>query len=367
MLKIYNTYIHIPFCERKCNYCDFTSLKGTDNQIKKYVNYLLKEIDIYSKDYDLSEKQDTIYFGGGTPSLLPIDSLKRILSRFSYDQNTEITIEVNPKTVDIYKLKEYRNLGINRLSIGIQTFNDENLKVLGRIHNSEEAIEVYNMAREVGFKNISLDIMFSLPNQTLEMLKVDLEKLILLNSEHISIYSLIWEEGTKFFRDLKAGKLKETDNDLEATMYEYIIDYLKSKGYGHYEISNFSKKDFEARHNSIYWENKNYLGLGLSAAGYLGNLRYKNFFYLKDYYDKLDKNILPVDEREELTEDDIEQYRYLVGFRLLNNPLIPSKEYLEKCEILEKEAYLVKKENGYILSSKGLMLFNDFIANFIDD
>ena len=367
MLKIYNTYIHIPFCERKCNYCDFTSLKGTDNQIEKYVNYLLKEIDIYSKDYDLSEKQDTIYFGGGTPSLLPIDSLKIILSRFFYDENTEITIEVNPKTVDIKKLKEYRNLGINRLSIGIQTFNDENLKVLGRIHNSEEAIEVYNMAREVGFKNISLDIMFSLPNQTLEMLKIDLEKLILLNPEHISIYSLIWEEGTKFFRDLKAGKLKETDNDLEATMYEYIIDYLKSKGYGHYEISNFSKKDFEARHNSIYWENKNYLGLGLSAAGYLGNLRYKNFFHLKDYYDKLDKNILPVDEREELTEDDIEQYRYLVGFRLLNNPLIPSKEYLEKCEILEKEAYLVKKENGYILSSKGLMLFNDFIANFIDD
>ena len=287
--------------------------------------------------------------------------------KFSYDENTEITIEVNPKTVDIHKLKEYRNLGVNRLSIGIQTFNNDNLKVLGRIHNSEEAIEVYNMAREVGFKNISLDIMFSLPNQTLEMLKIDLEKLILLNPEHISIYSLIWEEGTKFFRDLKAGKLKETDNELEATMYEYIIDYLKSKGYGHYEISNFSKKDFEARHNSIYWENKNYLGLGLSAAGYLGNLRYKNFFHLKDYYDKLDKNILPVDEREELTEDDIEQYRYLVGFRLLNNPLIPSKEYLEKCEILEKEAYLVKKENGYILSSKGLMLFNDFIANFIDD
>jgi len=359
MLKIYNTYIHIPFCERKCNYCDFTSLKGTDNQIEKYVNYLLKEIDIYSKNYDLSEKQDTIYFGGGTPSLLPIDSLKRILSKFFYDENTEITIEVNPKTVDINKLKEYRNLGINRLSIGIQTFNDENLKVLGRIHNSEEAIEVYNMAREVGFKNISLDIIFSLPNQTLEMLKVDLEKLILLNSEHISIYSLIWEEGTKFFRDLKAGKLKETDNDLEATMYEYIIDYLKSKGYEHYEISNFSKKDFEARHNSIYWENKNYLGLGLSAAGYLGNLRYKNFFHLKDYYDKLDKNILPIDEREELTEADIEQYRYLVGFRLLNNPLIPSKEYLdfilEQLSELEEMSYRPMM-GEYILYYRGKII-----------
>ena len=242
MLKIYNTYIHIPFCERKCNYCDFTSLKGTDSQIEKYINYLLKEIEIYSKEYDLSEKQDTIYFGGGTPSLLPINSLEKILSKFSYDKNTEITIEVNPKTVDTNKLKEYRKLGINRLSIGIQTFNDDNLKVLGRIHSSQEAIEVYNLARECGFDNISLDIMFSLPYQTLSMLQNDLEKLVSLNPNHISIYSLIWEEGTKFFRDLKSGKLKETDNDLEASMYEYIIEFLKSKDYIHYEISNFSKK-----------------------------------------------------------------------------------------------------------------------------
>ena len=174
MLEIYNTYIHIPFCERKCNYCDFTSLKGTDSQIEKYINYLLKEIYIYSQKYDLSQKQDTIYFGGGTPSLLPINSLKKILSKFSYDKNTEITIEVNPKTVNSNKLKEYKKLGINRLSIGIQTFNDDNLKVLGRIHSSQEAIEVYNLAKECGFDNISLDIMFSLPNQTLSMLQDDL-------------------------------------------------------------------------------------------------------------------------------------------------------------------------------------------------
>ena len=189
MLKIYNTYIHTPFCEKKCNYCDFTSLKGTDSQIEKYVNYLFKEIEIYKKEYNLSEKQDTIYFGGGTPSLLAIDSLEKILSKFSYDKNTEITIEVNPKTVDINKLKEYRKLGINRLSIGMQTFDDNNLKVLGRIHNSQEAIEVYNLARECGFDNISLDIMFSLPNQTLFMLQEDLEKLVNLDPNHISIYS----------------------------------------------------------------------------------------------------------------------------------------------------------------------------------
>lgn len=366
MLKIYNTYIHIPFCERKCNYCDFTSLRGTDKQIEKYMDYLLKEIDIYSKRYDLSEKQDTIYFGGGTPSLLPIDSVEKILSKFSYDKDTEITIEVNPKTVDIKKLQEYRKLGINRLSIGIQTFDDDNLKVLGRIHNSQEAIEVYNMARECGFENISLDIMFSLPNQTLPMLQNDLEKLVNLKPNHISIYSLIWEEGTKLFRDLKSGKLKETDNDLEASMYEYIIEFLKSKDYIHYEISNFSKKDFESKHNSIYWENKNYLGVGLSAAGYLKNIRYKNFFYLKDYYDSLDKGTLPIDEKEILTEKDIEQYRYLVGFRLLNKIIVPNEKYLEKCVFLCKEGYLIEKENGYTLSHKGLMLFNDFISNFID-
>ena len=263
-------------------------------------------------------------------------------------------------------MKEYRKLGINRLSIGIQTFNDDNLKILGRIHNSEEAIEVYNLARECGFDNISLDIMFSLPNQTLSMLQDDLEKLVNLNPNHISIYSLIWEEGTKFFRDLKSGKLKETDNDLEANMYEYIIEFLKSKDYIHYEISNFSKKDFEARHNSIYWKNKQYLGVGLSAAGYLVNVRYKNFFNLKDYYNNLDKNILPIDEREILTEEDIEQYRYLVGFRLLNKVIVPSEKYLDKCVSLSKEGYLLEKENGYILSHKGLMLFNDFISNFID-
>lgn len=365
MLKIYNTYIHIPFCERKCNYCDFTSLKGTDNQIKKYVDYLSREIDIYSKEYDLSEKQDTIYFGGGTPSLLPIDSLEKILSKFSYDKNTEITIEVNPKTVDINKLKEYKKLGINRLSIGIQTFNDDNLKVLGRIHNSQEAIEVYNLARKYGFENISLDIIFSLPNQTLYMLQNDLEKLVSLNPNHISVYSLIWEEGTKFFRDLKSGKLKETDNDLEANMYEYIIEFLKSKDYIHYEISNFSKKSFESRHNSIYWENKEYLGVGLSAAGYLGSVRYKNFFYLEDYYNNLNKNILPIDEKEILIEEDIEQYRYLLGFRLLNKVIVPSEKYLKRCMSLYKEGYLVEKDNGYILSHKGLMLFNDFISNFL--
>ena len=366
MLKVYNTYIHIPFCERKCNYCDFTSITSTEQKIDEYIEYLLKELEIYKRKVDIKEKQKTIYFGGGTPSLLSIENLKKILSQFYFDENTELTVEVNPKTVDKNKLIAYKELGINRLSIGIQTFNEEKLKLLGRIHSSEEAINTYKLARNIGFKNMSVDLMFALPNQTLEMLKHDLEKVIELNPEHISIYSLIWEEGTKFYRDLKAGKLQEADNDLEATMYEYIINFLVEKGYIHYEISNFCKPGFQAKHNSIYWENKNYLGIGLSSAGYLSNERYKNFFNLKDYYKKLDKDILPVEEKEILTEEDTEIYRYLVGFRLLNNEITPKGKYQEKCEKLFLDGYLNSKNKGYVLSHKGLMVFNDVMTELLE-
>ncbi len=372
MLKIYNTYIHIPFCEQKCNYCDFTSFsvnskKTFQNNIQEYILYLKKEIELYKKQIDLSEKQKTIYFGGGTPSILNAEQIKEILNNFSYDKSTEITLEVNPKTVDKEKLEGYRRVGINRLSIGIQTFNDKHLKTLGRIHTSLEAIETYKMARKVGFDNISLDLMFSLPEQSERELEEDLEKLFILNPEHFSIYSLIWEEGTNFFKKLEKGELKETDNEVEAKMFQKIIDMAKKNNYIHYEISNFSKKNFESKHNINYWENKNYLGLGLSASGYLKNLRYKNESDLKEYYKKISQDLLAVDENEKeyLREEEIEQYRYLIGFRMLNRELEAKGKYIEICEKLLKEKYLKKFKNGFIVSEKGLMLFNDFISYFI--
>lgn len=365
MLKVFNTYIHIPFCENKCNYCDFTSFKFSSEVSSKYVSYLLKEIELYRKKYDLTEVQKTIYFGGGTPSLLSIEDLKKILSNFSYDSGTEITIEVNPKTVDKEKLKKYKDLGINRLSIGIQSFSNIFLKKLGRIHNSQEAEKIYYEARELGFDNISLDLMFSLPNQTLENLEEDLEKLFLLQPDHFSIYSLIWEEGTKFYKDLITGKLKETDNELEAQMYEKIIEEAQKNNYKHYEISNFSKHNFESRHNMTYWENKNYLGLGLSAAGYLENIRYKNCSSFEKYYKKLDNMNFPIDEREILTEEDIETYEYLVGFRILGKKMYPTNKNIKIFEALEKDAYLIKKKDAYIMTRKGLMFFNDFISSFV--
>lgn len=364
-LKIYNTYIHIPFCEKKCNYCDFTSFKFSENLSSKYTEYLLKEIELYKREYDLNQKQDTIYFGGGTPSLLPIENLKEILKQFNYDEKTEITIEINPKTIDKDKLKEYKKIGINRLSIGVQSFNNDYLKLLGRIHNSSEAIKIFKEARSLGFDNISLDLMFALPNQNLKELEEDLNKLFLLDPEHFSIYSLIWEEGTSFYKDLMLGNLKEVENEIEAQMYEKIIKRAEQNLYEHYEISNFSKKNLRSRHNTIYWENKNYLGLGLSAAGYLGNKRYKNSINFTEYYKKIDNLECPFIEEEILSAEEIRQYKYLLGFRMIGKGMLVEEEEKEKFDDLTKKGYLEKKDNVYIMTRKGLMFFNDFVSNFI--
>ncbi len=371
MLKIYNTYIHIPFCERKCNYCDFVSfsLKSSNykKNISRYISYLKKEIEIYKKILVLTENQQTIYFGGGTPSILTAEEINEILKNFKYGSRTEITLEVNPKTVNEKKLKEYREIGINRLSIGIQSFNNKILKTLGRIHSSEEAVETYNLARRLGFDNISLDLMFALPKQNKEDLENDLDKLFKLNPEHFSIYSLIWEKGTDFFERLEKGELKATDNDLEAEMYERIIKLAKKNNYIHYEISNFSKKHFESKHNKNYWKNNNYLGLGLSASGYLGNLRYKNYSSLDEYYKSLDLENFPVnkEEKEYLTQEEMEVYKYLLGFRMLEKPLEPKGKYIEICGELLRKGYLKKIEKSFAVSKRGLMLFNDFISYFL--
>lgn len=353
-------YLHIPFCSNKCNYCDFLSFTSTDEMRKKYVDYILKEIDLYP-DYSY----DTVYFGGGTPSLLEHEDIKRILDRLKIKPDAEVTMEVNPKTVDLEYLKNIRKHGINRLSIGIQSFNDKFLNVLGRIHNSKEAIATYEDARKAGFNNITLDLMFSLPEQSLEDVKNDLKKLFSLDPEHFSIYSLIWEEGTPFYKQLEKGLLKETDNDLEASMYEEIISLSKKAEYNHYEISNFAKPGYEARHNSKYWENREYLGIGLGASGYIGNLRYKNLMQFSKYYDTIDEGVVPVFEREEVTKEGKEQYEYLLGLRLLNKGIIPSDEYLPLCKRLEKEGFLVNNKGHFILSHKGIMLANDVLTEFL--
>lgn len=359
-------YIHIPFCLKKCDYCDFLSFQCNEKEREKYINELINEIKLYPRI-----KYDTIYFGGGTPSILKVEEIEKILKELSFDKNSEITLEVNPKTIDEEKLKGLKKIGINRLSIGIQTFNQEFLKKLGRIHSIDDGINTYKIARKVGFKNISLDLMFSLPGQNIDDVEKDLDKLFLLNPEHFSIYSLIWEEGTLFYEKLLKGEYKETDNSLEADMYQMIIERSKKQGYIHYEISNFCKEGKEARHNTKYWKNKEYIGVGLGASGYFEDIRYKNFSNFREYYNMIEKGILPREDIEKVFAEQKEEYRHLIGLRLLKEGILESsdKKFYKVYNKLLKDGYLKKIEsNGeirYILTEKGLFLANEVFEEFI--
>lgn len=353
-------YIHIPFCLKKCDYCDFISFSSTKEKMKEYVNYLIKEIELYP-EYEY----DTVYFGGGTPSILEIEDLERVLKKLKIKNDAEITIEVNPKTVDLEKLKRLKAIGFNRLSIGIQSFNKKFLKILGRAHTSIDGIKTYLNARKAGFKNISLDLMFSLPTQTLDDVKQDLDLLFKLKPEHFSIYSLIWEEGTVFFEKLEKNIFKETENEVEGMMYEMIIDMSKKNGYTHYEISNFSLPNMESRHNTKYWENKQYLGIGLGASGYINKIRYKNEVQFSKYYAKIKNKVFPFLEKEGITSENYEKYTYMLGFRLLEKGVKVSDNYLETVLKLTGKGLVFEKNGKYLLTKNGIMLANDVISEFI--
>ncbi len=357
-------YIHVPFCRKKCGYCDFLSFTGkSEEEIGKYVEYLKMEINLYP---DI--EYDTVYFGGGTPSILKVEHFYSILGSVKLSKGAEVTVEVNPATVDYKKLHSLREAGVNRLSIGVQSFDDRRLEVLGRVHSRLEAIQTFMDARLAGFDNISLDLIFATPGQTMDELDMDLQTLKELSPEHISVYSLIWEEGTKFWDLLEDRKLSICDEELEEKMYTHIIEKLNDFGYVHYEVSNFSKPGMESKHNSKYWLNEEYVGVGLGASGYIDGVRYRNFDGLEAYYSKIDSGETPIMEREYLDEKMIAEYSCILGLRLLNTGIIPQeKKQLEKCAELAEQGYLEKKPGGeYVLSRKGLFFANDVFEQFID-
>ena len=356
-------YIHIPFCLRKCAYCDFHSFTNSLNEKEKYVEYLVKELELYK----CQEEIDTVYFGGGTPSLLSGHDIAQILSKLNLNSEVEVTLELNPATADFNKLLEFKSSGINRLSIGIQTLNDELLKKIGRLHSSKEAEQIYREARRAGFDNISLDLIFALPGQNMNDLESDLNKVVALNPEHISIYSLIWEEGTELWNMRENGLVEACDEDLEALMYEKIIDFLKKNEYIHYEISNFSKKTYESRHNSKYWENKEYIALGLGASYYYKNYRGKNVYDFENYYRMIDKGIRPILEEEYV--ENKKEYEYMLGLRLLEKGIEVSDddtEYFGICKKLVLDDYLYKNGTRYFLTKKGLFFANYVFECFIN-
>ena len=353
-------YIHIPFCDKKCLYCDFWTFINMENEIDHYVSYLIKEFRLYPES-----EYDTVYFGGGTPSLLSVENFKNILEEIKVKENSEITVEINPKNLSKKDFLDYKKIGINRLSIGIQSFQDHILKSLGRNHTGEEALRIYSDAREAGFDNITVDLMFGIPGQTLEDLYADLEMIKEIEPDHISIYSLIWENGTYFWAQKQKGIMDEIDNDTEAEMYEIIIETLSSMGYTHYEISNFAKKNKKARHNTKYWENKEFIGLGLNSASNFENKRYTNIKIFHKYYKEIDSGNRPVNIKSIETVDDAERekMKIILGLRLLDTGI----EYFEneKIELLIKKGLLKQENNRIKLTKEGIMLANDVFVEFV--
>ena len=290
-------YIHIPFCQHKCDYCDFISFSNKQDFIENYVEAVKKEINHYFKDKTLLETYTitTIYIGGGTPSYIDSKYIYEIMEMLENNlkqnkvkvEDMEITIEVNPGTVNKEKLEQYRKAKINRLSIGLQSTNNEMLKQIGRIHTYEQFLETYQMAKEVGFDNINVDLMIGLPNQTIEDIKRSLKEVIQLNPTHISVYSLIVEEGTVMARKIENHQLEEMDEELERNMYWYVKNTLELNGYTHYEISNFAKEGKESKHNLNCWRQKEYIGIGLAAHSYLNYVRYTNTSEMKQYINRM--------------------------------------------------------------------------------
>ena len=281
-------YLHIPFCVQKCNYCDFLSFGKTDREEQQaYVEALTREIKYYGMVYRNIYYVDSIFIGGGTPSLLEEELIQVVANaindNFSLSEQVEFTIETNPKTLTGDKLNKYITSGINRLSMGVQSFDESLLKFMGRVHSGEDVIENFHPARECGFSNINLDVMFAVPGQTLEIWLSTLENVIDLDPEHISFYSLQLEEKTPFYSMFEKGELSETSEDLDRSMYHEALRKLERSGYHHYEISNAAKPGLECRHNLKYWSMEDYLGLGLGAHSFMGGARFSNTEELHKY------------------------------------------------------------------------------------
>lgn len=378
-MKKIGIYVHIPFCKQKCLYCDFVSYSGKLNNAKEYVERLKAEIVNTAKKIETDNIiVNTIYFGGGTPSYINeeyiLEILETIKSQFILDENIEITLELNPGTANKEKLRYYKNIGINRISIGLQSTEDKILKLLGRIHNYKEFVQIYKDAREVGFENINIDMIIGVPTQTIENVKDSVNKILELNPEHISIYSLIVEENTPLENKIANGELVLPDEDLEREMYWYTKRKLESNGYKHYEISNYAKKGRESKHNLNCWNQDEYLGFGVAAHSYFNNQRYSNTDSMEEYINE--KEIYKIQTINEIqTIEDKEKEYMLLGLRKIDgvniaefkNKFIENPIYTFRNEIdkLVKEDLIEVDLNSIKLTNKGIDLANIVWEEFV--
>lgn len=370
-MKPLSLYIHIPFCKKKCLYCDFPSFTNCESEYEGYIKALLNEIS--EKSYELKDyKINTIFIGGGTPTVLPSSYIGKIIdlivTKFDVSKEAEITIEANPGTVDKKSLNELSNMYINRISMGVQAWQNKHLENLGRIYKINDFIKNYFEVREAGFNNVNLDLMFALPNQTLDDWQETLENIIKLSPEHISAYSLILEEGTPFY-----NMYKPIDDELDRNMYYLAKEMLNDYGYNQYEISNFSKFGYESKHNIVYWKTEEYIGLGLGSHSYIDNVRFHNTYDMKKYICQNGIEIIE-DIEKLLVEDRMSEFMFM-GLRMnsgvKNNIFVErfghniKDIYNEEIGYLLEKKLIIEKEDGISLTNRGIDVSNFVFEKFL--
>lgn len=386
-------YFHIPFCARRCNYCDFTTFSGMDKWIPSYFNALEKEVLLAVKDESVKPRIHTVFFGGGTPSIVPPDEYKSLLgvveSSFSLLTDVEMSFETNPGTIQDKDMSEYRRSGFNRVSLGVQSFNSDELVLLGRIHNTQDVYDAVNIVRKAGFDNINLDLIYGIPGQTINSWVDSLKRALDLRPEHLSLYCLTIEEGTKLAECVKKGEIVPLKDDEAAEMYEQSLLILDEAGYRHYEISNWAKKtiggnDYRCRHNLQYWKNEEYYGFGVGAHGYVNNMRIVNFENIPTFISHINQSenaktlyreTIEVDLRERMQDE------MMLGLRLVDEGISATAFKLkfgnDLTDIFEKEiSRLINRKlirwadgvgSSLILTERGVLLGNQVFMEFVGD
>ena len=376
-------YIHIPFCRQKCPYCAFFSQEHSAENLSHYVELLCAEMGLIAKKATSRHKLDSIYFGGGTPSLMDFQQIARLIEQvgqtFGVAAQTEITLEANPGTVDYPRLAEFRQAGVNRLSLGIQSFDDRMLTTLGRIHTAHEALAAFSAARRADFSNIGIDLINSLPAQTREMWRTDLDQALQLAPEHISVYGLTIEEGTIFAAQYSENNPQLPDEELAVEMFEAADDLLGSHGYEHYEIANYARPGFRSGHNSGYWHRDGYLGLGAGAHSYLKDTgygtRFGNVANLDTYARTIHGGELPRTEITHLTREDAMAEHMFLGLRMSDGVVFETFErefgiaikdiFGKQLEILQFQGLLSVNTVAVSLTRRGMLLSNQVFQQFL--
>lgn len=330
-------YIHIPFCAKRCNYCAFLTFAENDQMIEGYVEHLIKEIALYQTD---AYEVDTIYIGGGTPSHIPAEQMAKVLEAvkqyFLVSETCEVTIEMNPESVTLEKLAAYQAMGINRYSMGVQSFNDEVLAIMGRVHNRAKALDKIRLLHEASIDNFSIDLMFANPKQDVSVLTEDIETLLRMQVPHVSVYSLMFEPHTNFTKWLREGQISQVDDETDRQMYHLIQERLIADGLEQYEISNFARPGKACRHNLKYWRLEDYLGLGLGASSNIGLERFTNYQNFLTYYEAIDRGERPVETLETMPLEEREKEFIMLNTRLIQGFSIKEMNQRFDIDFLEK-------------------------------